>query len=830
MAEDKIEEQQVSEDGRYPDVVTRFRPDKLATVEQLEQAVVFTTKNGIELEITVVTPDILRLSYSTEGDIDDDFSYAIDPQFKPTPTDFSVEKESKYVEISTSALTCRVLKKGLLAQFYNANDELICQDHHGYYKRESLMKGISEVSISQKAPKKTGFYGLGDKAVEQNLRGRSYENWNTDAYGYERGDDPLYRSVPFFMALNGDRAYGIFLDNTYRTTFDFDRRKDNTMSFSAEGGQMNYYFINGPKLMDVARRYAKLTGTPELPPMWGLGYHQCRWSYYPDSKVKKIAKKFRDLKIPCDAIYIDIDYMDGYKVFTWNKEYFPNPKKMITDLKKDGFHTIVMIDPGVSAAEDYDVYEDGLAKDVFCKRPDGDMMIGPVWPPKTVFPDFTNPSVRQWWGTLYEELLTEQNVGGIWNDMNEPAVFEVRRKTFPDDIRHHFDGRPCSHRKAHNVYGMQMARASYEGIKSQNPDKRPFLLTRANFAGGQRYAALWTGDNIASWDHLRLANEQCIRLSISGYSFCGTDIGGFVDPPSPKLYTRWMQLGIFHPLFRTHSMGYNVDGAAAVKEEEVEQRKAEESELNQEPWAFGKRTTNIARKTIELRYRLLAYLYTAFYQYVTNGTPILRPLVFHDQSDKNVLDTQEFMFGDQILVSPVLEKGQKSKDVYLPEGDWYHFWDDERLQGQEEHEVKAPLKQIPFFIKAGTVLPMRELMQHTGEKQPDTLELLVYHGEEREESLLYEDAEQGYDYQDGKYRKTNFHFESKDNKINVKAEREGSYKPGYDEVEVIFIGLPFEPMKCEVDGEDVTIETVKRNRKQAFKVTVDPGFELITFQ
>ncbi|MDX1636672.1 MAG: glycoside hydrolase family 31 protein, partial [Balneolaceae bacterium] len=671
------------------------------------------------------------------------------------------------------------------------------------------------------------FYGLGDKAVEQDLRGRSYENWNTDSYGFERGDDPLYRSIPFFMTLRNGNAYGIFLDNTYRTIFDFDHRKDNTVTFSAEGGQMNYYFINGPLLETVAERYAKLTGTPELPPLWALGYHQCRWSYYPDKRVREVARTFRELEIPCDAIYLDIDYMEDYKVFTWNREYFPNPKQLIQDLFDEGFRIVVMVDPGIAVQSGYEVYENGIQNDVFCKRADGDLMIGPVWPPRTVFPEFTNPDVRAWWADLYDDFMNGLGVSGIWNDMNEPAVFEVRRKTFPDDIRHDFDGHPCSHRKAHNIYGMQMARASFEGIRKHNPEKRPFLLTRANFSGGQRYAALWTGDNIASWDQLRLGHEQCVRLSISGYSFCGTDIGGFVDRPSPELYTRWIQLGIFHPLIRTHSMGYHLEGAAAVKEEEVESRKAEET-LDQEPWSFGKQATAICRSMINLRYRLLPYLYTAFHRYVTDGTPILRPPLFHDQQDTKLQSqSDEFMFGSQILVSPVLEKGLKKKKVYLPRGEWFHFWNDMLLRGGEKHVVDTPLKSIPFFIKAGTVLPLRELMQYTTQKDQDTLELLVYHGNGEEESQLYEDAEEGMDYQTGSYQETAFYYSGDNRSATLYADRTGSFEPTYDRFELTFVGLPFEPKTCRVDREEVALNSRKRNGKTVHQIVISTDFNSV---
>ncbi|WP_246068383.1 TIM-barrel domain-containing protein [Fodinibius sediminis] len=569
---------------------------------------------------------------------------------------------------------------------------------------------------------------------------------------------------------------------------------------------MNYYFINGPALTEVTERYTRLTGTPEMPPLWALGYHQCRWSYYPDSRVRELAAAFREKQIPCDALYLDIDYMDDYRVFTWDEELFPDPEGLIRDLKEQGFETIVMINPGVKVDNDYELYRQGRDKGYFCTRPDGEMVIAPVWPPECAFPDFTNPEVRAWWGGLYEDLMARKKVSGIWNDMNEPAVFEVESKTFPNHVRHDFDGHPCSHKKAHNIYGMQMARASLEGMKKQNPDKRPFLLTRANFAGGQRYAALWTGDNIATWDHLRLASEQSIRLSISGYSFVGSDVGGFVEKPSAELFTRWLQLAIFHPLFRNHTMGYNVDGAAAVKKEEVELRRAQ-SDTDQEPWVFGDDHTAINRSMIELRYRLLHYLYTAFYHYVQQGTPILRPLSYYDQSDEQALSQKgPFLFGDDILVAPVLEPGTTALEVYFPEGGWYDFRTGERYEGRQTHQVEAPLEAIPFFVRAGAVLPLREVMQHTQERALQQLELNVYYGEGETTSRLYEDAGEGYDYESGAYRLTTFRQQGQSDRLSLSAEREGDYELAYAEVEVTILGLPFEPSAVHVDGRRVPLE------------------------
>jgi alpha-glucosidase len=816
---------------RTDDVISRHRPDVIDEVEQKEQQVTFITENNVELIARVITPEIIRLTYFLEGDVRSDFSYATDPDFQPPEADYSFGENKTHYEIETDALRVTVSKKQLLVDFYDTDGNALCEDEDGFYRRESLMEGISELKVTKKAPRDVQYFGLGDKAVDSNLRGRAYENWATDSYAYERGDDPLYRSIPFYLALMEGRGYGIFMDNTYHSRFSFDRKKDRVSSFSARGGVMNYYFIYGPDLTAVTERYTRLTGTPEMPPMWALGYHQCRWSYFPEDRVREVAAAFRKKEIPCDAIYLDIDYMDGYRCFTWNEQLFPDPGEMISELQDDGFKTVVMIDPGIKVDNDYFVYKQGIEEDFFCKRPDGELVIAPVWPAKCAFPEFTNPKVRQWWADLYEPLMSEDqmDIAGVWNDMNEPAVFEVKRKTFPDGIRHDFDGHPCSHKKAHNIYGMQMARASLEGMKKHRPEKRPFLLTRANFSGGQRYAALWTGDNIASWDHLKLANEQCQRLSISGYSFVGTDIGGFVESPDGELMSRWLQLGVFHPLFRNHTMGYNLDGAAAVKKEQVELQERN-TDNDQEPWVFGKEFTAINRETINLRYRLLAYIYTAFYKYVQQGTPILKPLAFADREDEeSIKQNDAFLFGEHILVAPVLEKEQKEVEIYLPEGRWYDFRDGKRYQGGTTHSLDAPVdRMIPFLVMAGSVLPLREVMQYTGEREPKTMQLNIYHGFETVISRLYEDAEEGWGYKNNEFRITNFEyrFDEKKPRLKLSASREGNFEPAYDTFEIRVIGLPFQVETITADGSEIEF----KKEEPAYTFSVPSGFEELAIQ
>ncbi|MBX9851251.1 MAG: DUF4968 domain-containing protein, partial [Cytophagaceae bacterium] len=561
------------------------------------------------LEVSVKTDKIIRIRFTADGEFMKDFSYSFAHAFegKVKSVEF-VEEEDNFVVI-TSFLEVSISKKGLKVKVLDKNGLVLSEDEKGFHWEEHKKYGGNIVFNSRKVQSGEHFFGLGDKSCDFDLRGKRFELWGKDTYGFLKNSDPLYKNIPFFYGLHHKAAYGIFFDNSFRSFFDFGFERKNVASFWAQGGEMNYYFIYGPNLMEVAEQYTDLTGKPEhLPPLWALGFHQCKWSYYPEKTVRNITSEFRERKIPCDAIYLDIDYMDGFRCFTWNKDYFPDPAKMVSDLSRQGFKTIVIIDPGIKIDKNYWVYKEAKEKGYFCQRMDGPLMKGSVWPGECNFPDFTNPVVREWWADLFKGLIAENGIKGVWNDMNEPAVFEI--ETFPYDVRHDYDGQPCSHRKAHNVYGMQMTRATYEGVKKFRKPNRPFVITRSCYSGIQRYSSVWTGDNIATWEHLWIANMQCQRLAVSGISFCGSDIGGFIETPTGELFVRWIQLGVFHSFFRVHSSGDHGD---------------------QEPWSFGPEYEDLARKFIELRYQLLPYIYTTFWQYQKSGTPMLRPMTFLDQ-------------------------------------------------------------------------------------------------------------------------------------------------------------------------------------------------------
>jgi alpha-glucosidase len=754
--------------------------------EQLDNRIYFTDGDA-KVEIVIVTEQVIRVRLAPHGVFLEEFSYAV-PKLNSKPVAFTVSDSEDEFRVSTSAVNCHIRKQDFFISFSDCQNNITSSDAVPMHWEENIKFGGYYVFCTKECRPEESFFGLGDKPTELNLRGKRLKNWNTDAYSFNWNQDPLYRSIPFYISLNDDIAHGIFFDNTFKSHFDFGAEDKTKTSFWADGGELQYYYIHGPHMMDVVKSYHLLTGTHPMPPLWALGYHQCRWSYYPEAKVKKIAAGFRENKIPCDGIYLDIDYMDGYRCFTWNKKYFPNPKRMISELAADGFKTVVIIDPGIRVDDNYWVFKEGKEKKHFCRRSDDYFMEGHVWPGRCQFPDFTNPDVREWWGGLFEGLV-EAGVAGVWNDMNEPAVFGAG--TFPDDVRHQYDGHRGSHRKAHNVYGMQMVRSTYEGLRKLMKNKRPFTITRAGYSGVQRYASAWTGDNVASWEHLKLGNIQCQRMSVSGIPFIGTDIGGFSGEPDGELFTRWIQMGTFSPFMRAHSAG------------DTKER---------EPWSFGDPYTAINRTFIELRYRLLPYLYSAFWEHHRYGFPILRPVVMQEQEVySNHFRQDEFTYGDKILICPVLEAGQKSRKVYLPTGNWYNFWSHELVEGGKETEVLTQLETIPIFVKAGSVIPEYPVMQYVGEKEIEEVILNVYYSDYEANSFLFEDYGETFAYEQDIYLEKKFAANGTKTSFTIKQSMEGLYNPRYENYAFNVIGLPFKPSKITADGKQITDFTISKN-------------------
>ena len=766
----------------------------------------FKCDNGCLLEVTSYGEKVVRFRFSPNGSFVDEVQYALCDGALDELGEMEFEELEKGFLLKTAALRMLISRHGLKVRIEDAEGKLISQDEKGFHWYDNHDFGGEIVLNSRVIQSQERYYGLGDIPGQKNLRGQRRMLWGSDVYGYDEKTDPLYKNIPFFIGLHHGAAYGIFFNNTFRSAFDFGKERPSVNSFWSQGGEMDYYFMAGPRIKEVVASYADLTGKPELPPLWALGFHQCKWSYKSEGEVMAIADGFREREIPLEAIYVDIDYMDGFRCFTWNQDQsvYPNPKRMTSALADRGIKTVAIIDPGIKVDPEYSVYQSGIENDVFCRRMDGPLFTGNVWPGACHFPDYTNAAARDWWADLFPPFMEESGLAGIWTDMNEPAVFNDE-KTFPRDVRHDFDGSPCSHRKAHNVYGMQMARATQEGLKRAMPDKRPFVITRSAFSGTQRFSSAWTGDIQSTWKHLRIGSVQCQRLSLSGYSFVGTDIGGFSGESDGELFVRWIQLGVFHPFCRVHSSGDAND---------------------QEPWSFGDPYTAIAKKFIELRYRLLPYIYTVFEDHVKTGEPMLRSLIYLDQDDPECHNRmEEFSLGGSLLTCPVSKQGATGRWMYLPRGDWFDFWTGEKVVGGEELWLDVPLESSLIFVKAGSVLPLSPVRMNSSVPVSE-MELRLYpDAKGGAAGSLYEDAGDGYAFEkgEGQVKKT-FQLSRDGDEGVLKQIREGQYVAEYEKYRISFDGYESAPKSAQVDGgEKIVI-------REGQPLLVPQGFQEIRFE
>jgi alpha-glucosidase len=673
--------------------------------------------------VTVLAPDLVRVRMFPGTKPPSDDSYAVVKTDWPSvPIEFTGDRETRIIR--TPELEVRAHLSPFRLAFYDRKGNLISKDADS--------RGMSwegpHVRCWKWMPEDEHYYGLGEKSTPLDKRGRSYVMWNQDPAGFDASSDPLYQSVPFFIGLRQGRAYGLFFDNTYRSSFDMGAQDRDLYSFGAEGGELNYYFFAGPTPKAVVARFTELVGRSPLPPRWSIGYIQSRYSYIPESTVRFIAQNFRHRGIPCDAIFLDIDYMDGFRIFTWDKSRFPDPKTMMTDLRRQGFHFIAIVDPYVKVDPNFPVYQQGAERGYFLKKPDGTIFTGRGWPGASAFPDYASPKVREWWGSLFEEQM-QQGISGFLTDMNEPTILNDQGlpRTLDLDLIHATDHGPRPHAEIHNVYGMLETLATRDGMLRVHPHERPLIITRATYAGGQRYAAEWSGDNWGTWDHLRLSMPMLNNMGLSGFQFSGADIGGIFPIPSPELYARWLQSGALTPFCWTHSAGPG----------------------NLEPWAFGNRLEEINRSSIKLRYHLLPYIYTAFWEAATTGLPIMRPLMLEYPDDASAVDqNDEYFFGDDLLVAPVTKDDDTTRSVYLPRGVWYDFWTDRRYTGPTRIEAAAPMERIPLFVRGGAIVPSQQDVQFTDQSPIDPLTFDVY-PDGTSSRQYYEDDGISFDYQHG---------------------------------------------------------------------------------
>jgi alpha-glucosidase len=747
-------------------------------VEKLKDGVELTAGRA-KVRITAFRDGVIRVRVAPQGAFPKDFSWAVIES--PEPPSIKIDDAKNEVRLTAGNTIAMVQKSPLLITFTDAAGHVLLADEPSL----PMAWDAQRIHVWKKMPLDENYYGLGDKTGPMNRRNRAFTMWNSDVFGWSESTDPMYKTIPFFLGLHKGTAYGVFFDNTYRSSFDFGKESPDYFSFGAVGGELNYYFFAGPEPKKVLEEYTALVGRSPLPPLWSLGFQQSRYSYYPEARVREVARTLREKKIPADVLYLDIDYQQGNAPFTINREYFPHFEQMIADLRAQGFHTITITDLHIKKdpGHGYAPYDSGAKNDLFVKNPDGSVYVGKVWPGDSVFPEFTLTRVREWWGSLYKDFVG-MGVAGFWNDMDEPALFERADKTMPLDNVHRLDdGTSLDHRAIHNVFGMENARATYEGLRKLQGDERPFVLTRAAYAGTQRYSATWTGDNSSTWNHLNMSTPMLMSMGLSGYTLVGDDIGGFAGSPPPDLLTRWLEVGVFNPIYRDHT---------------------NKSTLDQEPWVHGPEHEAIRRRYIELRYKLMPYIYTGIEETSRTGLPFMRPVFLdYPQAEDFYGDDRDFLFGGDLLVEPVVTEMVDAEDIHLPSGEWYDYWTAEKHSAADKISLHPALDETPLYARAGAIIPTQPVVQNTGETPKGPLELRVYPGEDCRGSL-YQDDGHTFAYQKGEFLRVNYSCQLSSNSVVISSTTQTSaFKPWWTSAELTIFGAAAEPKEVRIADRGV---------------------------
>ena len=756
--------------------ITALQPiGSVISYARTENTISFVCSDNSQVRLTILAPDLIRVRAAFGKPIPaKDHSWAIAKDDWTTPR-WNISETTSAVTVSTDEVEVVVSRSPLLIEFRDARThQLINADerpmaHDAKGQLAGMMfdpKAGTFIAVSKKLGFDEHFYGLGEKAARLDKRRGFFVNWNSDTPGYTEGRDPIYQTIPFYLALQRGVAYGIFFDNSYRSYFDFGRSSQQRAWFGAEGGELNYYFFYGPSIKKILGRYADLTGHMPLPPMWALGNQQSRWSYYPDTMVEEVAREYRQRDLPLDVIHLDIDYMRGYRVFTFDSQRFPNPKALSDKLAGQGIKLITIVDPGVKheprgggTDPRYFVFEQGLERNYFQHRSNGQLFVPRVWPGESVFVDYTLPEARRWWGDLHR-VYTDNGIAGIWNDMNEPSDFVDQTGKNQLDVVSYDEGERTTHAKNRNTFALLMSRATYEGLERLRPDGRPYVITRAGYAGIQRYATMWIGDTNSTWDALALNIPMFTTLGLSGEPFVGSDVGGFIGRGNGELLVRSYQVSFLAPFCRNHKV---IDG------------------YDQEPWRFGKYYEDIIRKFLKLRYELLPFLYTTLEESHRTGVPLFRPLMLNYQDDPNTYNIDDqFMIGSNLLVAPILKPDVTRRLVYLPSGTWYDYWTNKKYAGGTMITVDAPLDTVPMFVRGGAMIPTTTPQNYVGERPAAPITFNIYPNEKGTAAgNLYEDDGVSPGYKRGLFRRTTVSGRRKNGGFSTSIDSsEGHFNPG----------------------------------------------------
>lgn len=696
----------------------------------------------LEVEIRFLAPDVVRVTWQP-GTLP--VPYAV---VEPACGGAGVlaEEQPDRIELATDALRVTLDRDGGLA-FHAPDGALLRSDRpprrfgEGWEVAAPLAAGES-------------IHGLGERTAPFDLRGHDLRLWNREPKGaYGPHTDPIYVTIPVWVGVHEAGSYLVFHDNSFDGTASF--RDAAVVRF--EGGALRYYVIPGP-LDRALARYTELTGRAPLPPRWALGFHQSRWSYRSADEVRAVVRGFRERDLPLAAVHLDIHYMDGYRVFTVDEGRFPDLAALAEEVGREGVRLVPILDPALAADPAWALFQEGLDRGVFCRTPDGEPVIAPVWPGDAAFPDFTDPAVRTWWGNQYAFLL-DRGAAGVWHDMNEPAAFSAwGDASLPRPTRHAMEGRGGDHREAHNVYALLEARAAFEALERLRPERRPWILTRSGWAGIQRYAWTWTGDSETNWWSVGQSARMALGLGLSGVPYSGPDIGGFGGNPGAEIFTRWFQLGAFLPFFRVHSAFFTP---------------------RREPWELGDEVLGIAREHLHLRERLLPYWYTLAWEATTTGAPLVRPLFWPDNRDAALRAVDDaFLLGDALLVAPVVEPGATSRTVRLPAGRWAALDGTDRWDGGATVTLPAPLATIPVLVRAGGVVPMAE-------RAADGVRLALHvwppAGDAPGGGAHYDDAGDG----DGPSLVERFTTRVEGGTLTIERTTEGTYEPTWAAIDVV---------------------------------------------
>ncbi len=692
-------------------------------------------------------------------------SYSLVDDSPPAYRGARVRSAGDRLALETPALRVELLlRPALRVRLLTAGGELLNEDAAG--EALGLDQRGEAFTLYKSLQEGERFVGLGEALGDLDRRGTLVRLRNTDNYRYDDPRVPMYASIPFYMGLHHGRVYGLYFDNTHAARFDFGASSDRLASIHFEGGELDEFLMAGTTPADILRSYSALTGRMPMPPRWALGFQQSRCSYYPESEVRFIASAFRAKRIPLDGIVLDADYLHGYEPFRIDARRFPDMAGLAKELRAQGIELTASVNPGIAIDDGYDAYRSGLAQDVFLRHADGTPYVASMWPNTIRLPDFTSARVRAWWSAQlaqYERL----GIHGTWTDMNEPAI---GGQSMPDAVRFDFDGQGADAGEAHNLYGMLMARASYEAPALAGSARRPFVLSRAGHAGIQRYAAMWSGDNQAKDSHVLLGTLLVSQMGLAGVPLTGADIGGYIGDGNKALYRRWIEIGALMPYMRAHR---------------------EHSAAANEPWGYGEEDEAIARSYIGLRYRLMPYLYSVVHEAATSGMPIARSLVFAEPFEPRVYEREfqyEFMLGDALLANP-LSSDEDHKRSYLPAGEWYDLYTDERHAGGAFLEASYPAHKLPLLVRASSIVPMQRELQSTRDDPGDTLDVHVYAGSESHRFDYYEDDGETEAWRAGDYSRRAIEFLPAERRLHF-ARAEGRRQARFTRLRVVLHGFP----------------------------------------